>query len=74
MLVKSSNSMSDHHEALISVTIRAGAGTWVVLITMLLAALEQENSPLVLLQSAQLNHSVAWDTEPENDLKWEVAK
>ena len=67
--------MSDHHEALISVIIRAGcwhlgaAGTWVVLITMLLAALEQENSPLVLLQSAQLNHSVAWDTEPENDLK-----
>ena len=74
MLVKSSNSMSDHHEALISVIIRAGAGTWVVLITMLLAALEQENSPLVLLQSAQLNHSVAWDTEPENDLKWENAK
>ena len=66
--------MSDHHEALISVIISAGAGTWVVLITMLLAALEQENSPLVLLQSAQLNHSVAWDTEPENDLKWEVAK
>ena len=52
----------------------SSAATWVVLITMLLDSLEHENSPLALLQSAQLNHSVAWDTEPENDLKWEIVK
>ena len=54
--------------------ILGSAATWVVLITMLLDSLEHENSPLALLQSAQLNHSVAWDTEPENDLKWEIVK